>query len=801
MNARVRRYLTKVRVSPAWLYAGLLSAWCYVIMIVAARVDILERFDGGIEYTTVTYLLHGQLPFTDFYEPYGIGLGIPGVLPYILGFHGVFALRLMYGVFPAIVILLVTPFVWRRCGPAIAIIVGLVTLQSNTPRYSMGYTALFGFVLIVDYAVRRTTTKTLQEAAEKHPRLLIAASVVCSLAGWARLEYAIFAVLWAVVLLLVLPRGRRRWVLSATTLFMAALPTLIVFVTGGLRHLWWFVSYTFSSSESGFHAQRGHAIEWNQLEERLNELVHFQFGASSSGTTVATYGFGLVVVIVGGAMMIVPAWRRRLLAHDKSYLTPFMVMACAVVLYGQSARFSPVYGVIGIPVFWVAGALLVRRLPSWALMAVLGLVAYPLLPSISPGFIYGIWKARPPTANRVVVPGFNRIPIDEDGGAPSMAALIAQWRALGLDGRATVDVGLRNDVAWGNEAIVGFVLNAPAAAWPLTYDPGLVNTTTVERGTISELCSDRAPVVQHDQTFPYPPGVKVYVGSRLLDEFLAVDYELRAVAGFFRILLPSTSHCKLPQHLSNRELEAIGEKWMEKGEPAEAGALAIARLERAHARHEPGSTSDAALAALGGYTLANDEVPQGDLGDALLALAPGSPPTTGLAAAAAKPWPSDVERLAAQTAWVAHRTPGEAGTEQATAAVYALALRHADWPQGIANLSAVQPPSPGLFATLARLGARDTPGFDRWRRGYYLARAGDTKEAIQAGVALVEDYERLRDPVDAGEAELELAGDPGVTSGCAYALRRNAGMRPGIKPIVPASGPACAQPEVLDLVG
>jgi hypothetical protein len=177
-----------------WICGGLLGAWCLLIMIIAARVDVLGRFDDGIEYTTVTYLLHGQLPYTDFYEPYGLGLGVPGVIPHIFGFDSVLALRLVYGLFPPLVTLLVTPLIWRRCGPAMGVIVGLITLTSTTPRYSMGFAALFGFALMVEFAVRRTSTGTLQQAAEEHPRLLLAASAVCSLAGWARTEYAVGSV-------------------------------------------------------------------------------------------------------------------------------------------------------------------------------------------------------------------------------------------------------------------------------------------------------------------------------------------------------------------------------------------------------------------------------------------------------------------------------------------------------------------------------------------------------------------------------------------------------------------------------
>ncbi len=769
----------------------MLATWCYLIMVVAARVNILGRFDDGIEFTSVTYLLHGQLPYTDFYEPYGLGIGIPGVLPHLLGIDGAFALRLVYGVFPALVTLLVTPLVWRRCGVAMGVLVGFMTLTSTTPRYSMGFAALFGFALMVDRAVRRTPSKTLQEVAERNPGMLLAAGAVCSLAGWARTEYAIFAVLWAVVLVLALPNGRRRWMLALGTCLLAALPTLIVFITGGLRHLWWFTAYTLSSSGSGFHAQRGQHVEWNLLGDRLSELSHLHLGSSTPGIVVGSYFLALLVVVAGGVMLAVPRWRRGMLARDRSYLTPFMVAVCAVVLYGQAARFSTTYGSIGNPVFWVAGALLVGRIATWMLVPLCALVVYPFVPGLSPKRLYDSWASPPAVRDRVVVPGLNRVPIANDGGAASMAALVAQWRALGLEGRPTVAVELRNDVAWGNEAIVGFLLDAPAAAWPLTYDPGLVNTTEVERGTVSELCSNRAPVVQGDGDYPYPPGVKAFVGSRLLDEFLALNYRIAAVAGFYRVLLPATSHCELPERIDTPTLESLGSRWLEKGELAAAGALAIVRLERAKQPHVPAGASDAALAALGGYTLAPSELPAGALGRALRALDPASSHVAGLATAAAAPWPSDVQRLAAQTAWIEHRSPGESATA-AAAAVYSLALRHPRWPQAISNLSAIEPPSEEIFATLARRGSEGIPAFDRWRRGYFVE-SGDVAGSLSAGIALVRDYDSASNPVEAGQTELELATYPGITPACALALRRDAGTRPGLRVPVPPTGSRCTQ--------
>ncbi len=780
-----------------WSAAVLLAGWCYLIAVVAARVGLLGRFDDGIEYTTVTYLLHGQIPYTDFYEPYGIGLGIPGVLPHLLGFDGVFVLRLVYGLFAPLVTLLVTPLVWRRCGAVGGILVGLITITSASPRYSMGFAALFGFALLIDSAVRRTDSGTLQELAGRRPMLLVGASMICSLAGWARTEYAVFAVVWAVILVMVLPKGRTRWLLAFATLVMAAGPSLIVLVTGGLRHLWWFISYTLSSSPSGFHAQRGEPIEWHLIGERFTEILHLQLGPSEAATIVGSYGLAALVVLAAVVMLLVPAGREWLLRRDKSYLTPFMVIVCAVVMYGQLARFSPGYGQIANPVFWVAAAMLAGRVSTGTVIAVVALVAFPFAQSIAPGTIYDSWAARPAVNEHVAVPGLNRIPLGDSIGSASMAALISEWRKLGLQGRSTLSVELRNDVAWGNEAIVGYLLNAPAAAWPLTYDPGLVNTATVERGTISELCDDRAPVVQADDDFPYPVGKEAYVGSRLLDEFLAVDYRVRTVAGLYRILLPSTARCEMPDQLSDRALAALSEQYLAEGEIAEAGALAIAQIERAEARHEPVSESDASLAALGGYALASRQIPAGALGGVIRVLMGSS--GHELAQAAAARWPTDVQRLAAQTAWVAHRSSTESHYQQAVEAVFVLARRHADWPQAVENLSAVWPPDGTLFTQLAHDGARGLPALDRWRRDYFLG-AGDSRAALAAGVALVGDYVRRSDPVAAGEAELELADYPAVTPGCSLALRRDASRRPGIRVFVAPGGPACAQSEVLGLL-
>jgi hypothetical protein len=351
------------------------------------------------------------------------------------------------------------------------------------------------------------------------------------------------------------------------------------------------------------------------------------------------------------------------------------------------------------------------------------------------------------------------------------------WRQLGLQGRPTLSVELRNDVTWGGDAIVPFLLDAPAAAWPLTYDPGLVDQPDVERATIAQLCQNRAPVVQLNHDYPYPPGKTVYVGSRLLDEFLAIDYRVAAVAGEYRILTRSTPRCVLPSSLSDAQLTHLRDAWIARGQPTEAGAIAVALMDRERAAHQPVDPANAAAAAMGGYSLTADELPPGLLGTVLKTfyLAPAH---QSMAPAAATHWPNDIEALAAQTAWVNNHLPGQPGEKAVDKAIVALALRHPNWPQAIGNASVADPSDGALIRALAH-GAAGTPQYDSWRLNWFTG-THQPKGQIEASLALITDYVRMGDPLDAAHAEFHLADIPGVDASCALLLRHDAAEKPGV---------------------
>ncbi|MCW3047458.1 MAG: hypothetical protein JWO74_1742 [Solirubrobacterales bacterium] len=785
-----------------WLVGGIFGLWHYVILAVLARTTLVERFDGGILSSTVTFLSHGQLPYTDFYEPYGVGLGFFGLIPRILGFDGLLAERLTYAVLGALCTTLAMVVVWRRCGAPVALLVGLMTFPANVVRYSASFLMVFAFVLAVDRAYWRqrdavpVREQGLDALAAAEPRLMLLASALLSLAGWIRTEYAIFAAIWAVFLFVA---GRRRpggWKLAAATLGLAALPALLVIVTGGLQELWWWASYSLSRGPMGFDAQRGQDIQWSMFSERLKEILRLHLESGDPGAILGSYGLAAAVALAAAGLLLTASGRRRLGA-DRSLVAPFLVVVSTIVLFGQVARFSSTYGAIALPIFAVGAALLAGRVPPRFLVPFGLLVVLPIVvPSALPLTVHDVYQARPAWRARESIPRLNYIAVQpNDGSAEMLASLPKAWRELGLQGRAVASLGLHNDLAWGNDTIVAYLLDAPSAAWPLTYDPGLVNADRVQKLTVDQLCRDLAPVVQLDGDYPYPPGIDPGQGSRRLDGFLAVNYDLRAVAGHYRVMLAAGRRCVRPERLSDAMIATLRNRRLAQGELAAAGALASLRLDRARAARRAIDPDDAAAAVLGGYRLRDGDDPHSALTPAVRSLADGQPRPV-LVGLAARAWPSDLQALAAQTAWIQHgRQPGAPAEAAAAAAVRAMVLRHPDWPIASANAAAVVVPTKGLVARLADRGARGVPEFDAWRYGYAKSQ-GRLAAAVDAGLDIVNDRLRRHDPVAAGTMELELSNLPHLDPACAVALRRRADGRDGVYAPTPPGGPACTNPRI-----
>jgi hypothetical protein len=70
--------------------------------------------------------------------------------------------------------------------------------------------------------------------------------------------------------------------------------------------------------------------------------------------------------------------------------------------------------------------------------------------------------------------------------------------------------------------------------------------------------------------------------------------------------------------------------------------------------------------------------------------------------------------------------------------------------------------------------------------------------ALTTGLALIADYLRADDPLDAGQAEFVLSSLKGLDLGCALVLRRDAAAKPGfsLPPPPPGKELPCSNPDI-----
>lgn len=175
------------------------------------------------------------------------------------------------------------------------------------------------------------------------------------------------------------------------------------------------------------------------------------------------------------------------------------------------------------------------------------------------------------------------------------------WRRHGKPKGRVFTVNRRNDLAFANEAIVYWFLDARPASWATTFDPGLADRGSVQRRTARDLCETRAPVVQlvgpHGQT-EFEPFEHF---SRYLDQYLALNYRAVGTAGLYRFLLPEVVACTFPERATQAEIERRREVLLTRDELPEAGALSVLLVERATAKGRLPTAEVLAGAGLGGY--------------------------------------------------------------------------------------------------------------------------------------------------------------------------------------------------------
>jgi hypothetical protein len=365
----------------------------------------------------------------------------------------------------------------------------------------------------------------------------------------------------------------------------------------------------------------------------------------------------------------------------------------------------------------------------------------------------------------------------------SMAAIHALWYQRGLAGRPVLATNRRNDLTYANGAYLPWFLDAPPAAWITTYDPGLADRDSVQRDAVADLCRNRAPVVEENiDPSASSNGEFGFENhrSRYLDEFVALNYQTTAVAGFYRLRQRETGKCVYPDEIALADAPIMGEREhaLRDDDIPRAAALSILLVERAANAGAKPRPDDVAGAVLGGYWVPDDQLPSGPTRAALLALRDRTPtPGEAEAVTAAR---DPIVRLAANTAYLTYR-PANASPQELQAVVKALfymARTRAYWPLNVRNLFGLQPPSAQAFALVQR-NAGGGADLERIRFAF-LRNGGSPRDAVASGLRLVEftaDH-----PLDQGQALLDLAAvfEAEHQTGCAERARAYADSIPGV---------------------
>ncbi len=158
-----------------WTVGGLLGVLHYCGATVAATTSQFQRYDDGIWLSAVALLDHGQLPLGDFYIPYGWGYALPGLPSRWLFADGAFVQHATYAIAVGLTTCLACVFVARRRGLVLGVCVAVLTLLTGVYRYALVWCAVLGFLLVVDAAVRSSSTRSLKAAANEREGAIVVA--------------------------------------------------------------------------------------------------------------------------------------------------------------------------------------------------------------------------------------------------------------------------------------------------------------------------------------------------------------------------------------------------------------------------------------------------------------------------------------------------------------------------------------------------------------------------------------------------------------------------------------------------
>lgn len=745
-----------------WIVGTVLGLIHWTGVMVNVLQSQLQRFDDGILYSSVALLNAGQVPFRDFYSPYGWGIGFIG-LPAEWLFGGqALAIQAIYALAPALVTCLACVVGWRQLGPLGGIAFAIVVVTSDVYRYTLTWSTLFAFALLADEAIRRTATGTLRDAVDGGSLRLGAASAALGLAGAFRTEYVVLVAVWAIVLAFNAD-GWRPWLRAAAPgLLVGGLPYLVIAAAGGGAGMLRYADYV----AFHFDAERGRPVTWPT----------FTGSQGYEPALVSWLYYGVSVAVLGYWAWRGVSWLRGRRDGDPSRLGVFSAVVCAIVLYAQVRTFSATQGALSIPVAWLAVVLLPgpRRVRlGFVLAAAVLVMTLPTVRTYWPvnGYreakqgLSASWLAEP-------VPKLWHIPLSSTW--PSLASLKALWEDRVRDRRYVFSINRRNDQTTGNEAFVYWFLGARTAAWPMAFDPGLADRDDVQHDVVDDLCKRRPPIVQHTQAYPlFANQPRDRPGSRYLDEFVALNYRVVGANDLFRVMLPEPGACVRPETVSSSALRRRRSELLAADDLPAAGALSVLAMRRDRGA---AAQEDAAGAILGGYWVPNEALPPGPAGAGLRAFRDeqATTPATPVPAASGTP----LLRLALITGYLAGRSGPLPGDRATLDAARRLARDRPNWPGALRTEFALQPYAPQIAASLARQGG-EGPTLERWRFDGQRA-AGDAGGALATARRLLP---MLRDqPLEQGRVLTDLAATLDQTGdrGCAAAALAAADRIPGV---------------------
>jgi hypothetical protein len=763
-----------------WAFGAILGALAWLRQAGNARIAQLQPYDEGILYSSISSLRHGLIPFVDFYTPYGAGLGLPGLLTEAVTGKDALAVRLAYGLAPAAVAFLAPVVAARRAGPVVGIALGVIVLAQPVARYSLAWTSVLVMVLIVDRAARRSSASELRVIAAEHPRLLALAGAALGTAAWWRAEYALFAVVWA-VLIVIAVRGRRGLLQAAVPLAVAGGPYAFVIAAGGLEHLISWARYWMLEGRD----YRGLGISYSAPIDWLKGMWNGPYDTASA-VLVASYWAAAGLLVAWILSRVIPGGR-RFIGRDPTRVAVLLVIIAALVLQAGTTRFGVTQGAASLAIFWLAIALTPTRIWVRVVVCVLGvLILLPALDEYRPGrIVRDLRRAGQGATATAYLPGLEHLPVGDERWTVTLLQLRSAWRDLHLTGKSTFVVNRRNDITPGNAAVVYWWLDAPPANWLMDFDPGLADRVDEQRAAVGDLCRARAPVVQ--DTSPVFLNTELRPSqprSRYLDQALALNWSPARTAGTLRVLLKGPGPCVLPDQASTQQLVARRDLLVARDDLTGAGALGLLLADRARAAGRPPDPDDVALAVLGSFYVPDRQLPPGPLGQALRSLRDGT--TQAGSTEAALQARSTLTELAANAAWSQHRPPDVPPAAGARIAhrIAVMVRRHPRLELAQRNLIAVLPASSRLIASLDRAGLRGV-AYDRWAFDFFR-QEGDLVRATARGRLLLgllreDPYARamvLRDLADA----YQRAGN----GACAFVLFERAARVAGV--VVPPHG-------------